>query len=83
MKTVVITGSTRGIGYGMAENFLARGWNVVISGRKQDDVDEKVKLLGEKFDPSQILGQACDVTDFQEVQTLWDEAVKRFEKVDI
>ena len=32
MKTVVITGSTRGIGLGMANEFLNRGHQVVISG---------------------------------------------------
>ena len=38
-RNVVITGSTRGIGKGMAREFLNRGHNVVISGRTQDSVD--------------------------------------------
>ena len=35
MKTVVITGSTRGIGHGLAVEFLKRGCAVVISGRNK------------------------------------------------
>ena len=33
MKTVVITGSTRGIGFGLADEFLKRDCQVVINGR--------------------------------------------------
>ena len=32
-KVIVITGSTKGIGYGLAEEFLKRGHSVVVSGR--------------------------------------------------
>jgi len=38
MKTVVITGSTRGIGLGMAKEFLNRGHQVVLSGTSDDSV---------------------------------------------
>jgi len=41
MKTIVITGSTRGIGYGLADAFLMHGERVVISGRKQETVDRR------------------------------------------
>jgi NAD(P)-dependent dehydrogenase (short-subunit alcohol dehydrogenase family) len=34
MKSVAITGSTRGIGYALADSFLERGCSVTISGRK-------------------------------------------------
>ncbi|WP_371189381.1 SDR family NAD(P)-dependent oxidoreductase [Thalassotalea maritima] len=38
-QTIVITGSTKGIGKGLAKAFIQRGHNVVISGRSQADVD--------------------------------------------
>ncbi len=40
MKTAVITGSSRGIGFGLARELLRRGTNVVVTGRSQDAVDK-------------------------------------------
>ena len=46
MANVVITGSTRGIGRGLAVEFLKRGHNVVVSSRGQADVDKAVVGAG-------------------------------------
>ena len=54
MKTIVITGSTRGIGRGLADSFLERGCSVVISGRSQEAVDAVVAELGQKHDASSM-----------------------------
>jgi NAD(P)-dependent dehydrogenase (short-subunit alcohol dehydrogenase family) len=83
MKTVVITGSTRGIGYGLADSFLALGCTVVISGRTQKAVDRAVAELSAMHDPRRISGQPCDVTDFQQVQALWDVSKARHDRIDI
>jgi len=83
MKTVVITGSTIGIGFGLAESFLSQGCQVVVSGRTQVKVDQAVQTLAKKFDPSKILGEPCDVSDYQQVQNLWDRSVEKFQQVDI
>ncbi len=83
MKTIVITGSTRGIGLGLAEEFLKRGHQVVISGRNQDVVDEVVAGLTEDFPADHIFGVACDVSDYQQVQALWDASQTRFGTIDI
>ena len=80
MKTAVITGSSRGIGYGLARELLKRGTNVVVTGRSQDTVDKAVAELGQ---PDRVLGVACDVTDAADVQALWDASVARFGRVDI
>ena len=80
MQTVVITGSTRGIGLGLAREFLRLGHKVVITGRSQASVAkalEQLSALGE------VIGQPCDVRNLSDIQKLWDTAVARFGRVDI
>ena len=83
MRSLVITGSTRGIGYGLCDAFLARGCSVTVSGRTQEAVDQAVETLSAKHGEERILGVACDVTDFEQVQALWDEAKAHWGRVDI
>lgn len=83
MKVVVITGSTRGIGYGLADSFLALGCRVVVSGRALASVEQAVARLSSKYDGDNILGRPCDVTRFEQVQALWDAARAHFGRVDI
>lgn len=83
MKIVVITGSTRGIGYGVADAFLDLGCAVTVSGRRQRGVDTAVARLAAKYDREHVLGQPCDVTNFEQAQALWDAAKTHFGQVDI
>ncbi|HSB67601.1 MAG TPA: SDR family oxidoreductase, partial [Anaerolineales bacterium] len=83
IKSVVITGSTHGIGYHLAAAFLERECQVTISGRTKPAVDEAVARLSAKYSPERILGVACDVTDFNQVQHLWSEAENQFGRVEI
>ncbi len=80
---VVITGSTRGIGYGLADAFLQRGCQVTISGRSQESVDAAVATLAAKHGASAVFGQACDVANIEQVQRLWDTAAAHFGAIDI
>jgi NAD(P)-dependent dehydrogenase (short-subunit alcohol dehydrogenase family) len=83
MKTIVITGSTRGIGRGLATAFLDLGCRVVISGRTQSTVDKVVAELAERYGGEQVYGAACDVTELAQVQALWDAAKARYGRVDV
>ncbi len=83
MKHIVITGSTRGIGFGLAEAFLNLDCTVTISGRAQKNVDQAAAQLIEKNPPERILGTACDVRDPIQVQALWDQSINQFNKIDI
>ncbi len=83
MKVIVITGSTRGIGYGLADSFLALGCAVTISGRTAARVGKAVAALSAKHEAGRILGQPCDVTCFEQVQALWDAARAHFGRIDI
>ncbi|MDG2327370.1 MAG: SDR family NAD(P)-dependent oxidoreductase [Halioglobus sp.] len=83
MKTVVVTGSTRGIGRGLAQQFLQRGCNVVVSGRKQESVDEVVTQLSVAGGADKLLGVACEITDAGQLQNLWDMGVAKFGQIDV
>ena len=83
MTIVVITGSTRGIGYGLADSFLALECSVVLSGRRSEAVARAVASLAARHAAERVAGFACDVTSFEQVQALWDAASGRFGRVDI
>ncbi len=80
-KSVVITGSTKGIGFGLAREFASRGHNVVITGRSQETVDEALEKLG--MTKGSVAGIPCDVAVTEHVQALWDFAISKFDGVDI
>jgi len=82
MATFVITGSSRGIGLGMADVALSLGHAVVVSGSTQASTDKAVSELSQKHRGAQLLGVACNVTDAGQVQALWDAALQRFSRVD-
>ena len=82
MKTVIITGSTRGLGYGLADSFLSRGCGVVISGRTEDGVAKAVDELVGKHATESVHGVTCDVTSYERVRNLWNAGFQHFGRVD-
>ena len=83
MKNIVITGSTRGIGYGLAQSFLLSKCNVVICSRTSKGVNHAVSELAAGNPVDRILGVVCDARKPDQVQELWDKAVQKFGWVDI
>nr|WP_158535013.1 SDR family NAD(P)-dependent oxidoreductase [Acaryochloris thomasi] len=76
MKNIVITGSSRGIGYGLADAFLSRGCRVMVSGRSQKRIDRAVTSLSAKYGEERVSGCRCDVSNAEQVQCLWNEAIQ-------
>ena len=83
MKSIVITGSTRGIGYGLAESFLARNCVVMVSGRNSEGVDNAIEEFRSRYPQDRVFGHPCDVRDPEALNALWNEAMSRFGKIDI
>jgi NAD(P)-dependent dehydrogenase (short-subunit alcohol dehydrogenase family) len=83
MKHIVITGSTRGIGFGLADAFLGLGCSVTLNGRAQANVDEAAGKLKSRYEAGAIFGRACDVRDPEQVQALWTAAQEHYQRVDI
>lgn len=83
MKTVVITGSSKGIGLGLATEFLKKEFSVVLSGRNEKNLQSAVDSLRETYGQDKVAGQPCDVTDVKQVAALWEGAKKLYGRVDI
>lgn len=80
-KTIVITGSTRGIGYGLATEFLKAGHQVVINGRSVVKVAQAVAEL--KNINSDVAGVTGNVNEPETHVKLTEKAVSVFGKIDI
>ncbi len=83
MKNVVITGGTRGIGRGLATEFLRRNCRVVITGRDRSQVNSVVAELGAEHQPDNIAGIDCEVSSCDDLNALWSFAANNFGNVDI
>lgn len=73
-KVVVITGSTAGIGYAIAERVGLEGASVVVCSRKQKGVDDAVKSLQARG--ISCVGTTCHVGDASQRAALIDLAIK-------
>lgn len=83
MKTVVITGSARGLGLEMAKEFRKNEYNVVISDLKEEKLIEAKEKLEKIESQGEVLEITCDVTKEEDLQKLMDTAVEKFSSVDI
>ncbi|WP_306207083.1 SDR family NAD(P)-dependent oxidoreductase [Actinoplanes sp. RD1] len=78
-KTVVVTGSSSGIGVGIARRFAAEGANVVLAARRKDRLD----TLADELGADRCLAVATDVTNAAGVQSMIDAGVDRFGGLDV
>ena len=73
-RHIVITGSTRGIGLGLARTFLAMGHFVSVSGRHRESVNIVARQLQQEFGPEKVSGFVVDVTTPRSIDQLWLKA---------
>jgi NAD(P)-dependent dehydrogenase (short-subunit alcohol dehydrogenase family) len=79
-KVAVITGGGTGIGRSAALQLQGDGWNVVVTGRRKDELDKTVSLA--TSGGGKMISVAGDVTKEADVKRVFDEAVKAFGRVD-
>ena len=75
MKTAIITGGSKGIGYGIAESLIKDGWHVAITGRTQTSLDEAVNHL-QKLKKDHAIGVLADVRDYSQQQAAIDKVLQ-------
>lgn len=77
-KVAVVTGGTSGIGFSTAEELIRRGARVVITGRKQEAVEEAARQLGHD-----TLGVVSNQANLSAIDSLVATVADRFGKVDV
>jgi len=83
MKTVVITGSARGLGYEMAKVFKRNNINVVISDLSEENLINAKKELDNIKSKSKVEYCICDVTKSKDIINLINFVDKKFNNIDI
>lgn len=81
-KIALITGGTKGIGFGIAESLLNKGWSVGITGRDQKTVDEAAQQLQQETGGS-VAAFACDVRDLEGQTKTVNQLRSKFGRLDL
>ena len=83
-RSAIITGSSQGLGYSIAEEFLFQGANVLICSRNKNELEKaysnllKIKSLEQK-----LIKISGDVSNYLDVQKITDYAISEFSNIEI
>ncbi len=79
-KVAIVTGGGTGIGRAAALHLQADGWNVVVAGRRKEELEKTVAMA--KAGGGKMLAVATDVTKQDQVKALFAETQKAFGRLD-
>jgi NAD(P)-dependent dehydrogenase (short-subunit alcohol dehydrogenase family) len=81
-QVVIITGGSRGIGYGIGQRFALQGATLVIADVDLTAAQRAAEELNEAGAVKSI-GIRCDITDRAQVDAMVEQAVKTFGRIDV
>jgi NADP-dependent 3-hydroxy acid dehydrogenase YdfG len=77
-RTAVVTGASSGIGAAIARRFGSEGWNLALAARREKELELVASQAG-----ARALPVITDVSRKEDMERLFDEALKKFGKVDV
>ena len=80
-KAAIVTGGSRGLGKEMAEGLAEAGASLMLCARRAEWLDETLEEFRAKN--FNVVGKLCDVSKPDEIQTIIDETIKTFGKIDV
>jgi len=82
-KTVLVTGSTSGIGQGVARGFAAQGANVVLNGFGDADQIEQDRAALAEAHGVEVRYSGADLTDEAQIEAMMAQTIDEFGAVDV
>ena len=82
-QVAIITGSTRGIGRGIARRFAREGCHVIINGRKPEEVEAECRAIEALGSGVRAVAAPGDVSREEDVQSIFDVWRREFDRLDI
>ncbi len=82
-KNALITGSTKGIGRAIAEQFAAQGARVTISSRKPGPCEDVAAEINQKYGDGTAIACAANISSKEDLQRLVNETNAAFGKIDV
>jgi NAD(P)-dependent dehydrogenase (short-subunit alcohol dehydrogenase family) len=81
-RVAIVTGASRGLGVAIAEGLAEQGARVVLSSRKQEDLDREAARLNERF-PGSAVAIAAHAGRQDDLRRLVDGTLEQFGRIDI
>lgn len=78
-KTILITGATSGFGRACAELFAARGWQLILTGRRGDRLEQ----LRQSLAPARVHTATFDVRDRAQVERMYQDLPDAFRDIEV
>ncbi len=79
-KTALVTGGSKGIGYGVAESLLKMGYKVAVTSRSLSSAEEAAKKLSNH---GEALGLEADVRNFESQEKAVEKLLEKWGQLDV
>jgi 3-oxoacyl-[acyl-carrier protein] reductase len=81
-KSALITGGSKGIGLGIAQSLLKSGYNVCITGRNAETIQEAGDVLQNEY-PDRVIGTLGDVRSLKDQQKAVSAVLEKWGRLDV
>ena len=81
-RVAIVTGGSRGLGSAIGEGLAEQGARVVLSSRKQQDLDREADRINQRF-PDSAVAMAAHAGREDDLRALVDQTMERFGRIDI
>ena len=82
-KVALVTGASKGMGRAMAEALVSNGAKVIISSRKQDQLELVAAEINKGYDKDQVRAISCNMSQEDQIDNLVKRAEKTFGPVNV